>query len=71
MKLDYFYTLKHCRMARVKLSCITGCPGLNFLDQICPKKVYFWSKTEKVNITNELSLFELVKVTTFSLKWQF
>ena len=28
MKLYYFYTLKALWMARVKLRCIMGCPGL-------------------------------------------
>ena len=28
MKLYYFYTSKHCGMARVKSRCIMGCPGL-------------------------------------------
>ena len=40
--------------------------NFKIFDQICPTK-YFWSKTEKVNITNEFCIFELVPVTNFSL----
>ena len=38
-----------------------------FLDQICPKS-YFQSKKEKVRITMELCIFELVLSTKFQLK---
>ena len=38
-----------------------------FLDQICPKS-YFQSKKEKVSITMELCIFELVLSTKFQLK---
>ena len=43
---------------------------LFFFDQICPEN-YFQPKTEKVNITIEFCIFELVKVPYFSLNWQF
>ena len=35
------------------------------------QKACFRSKTEKMNITIELCIFELVQVTNFSLSWQF
>ena len=35
------------------------------------QKEYFQSNTEKVNITIELWIFELVEVPYFSLNWQF
>ena len=47
--------------------------NFDFLDQVCPKKVfpdekeYFWSKIEKVNITIEFCIFELVWVPNFRL----
>ena len=41
-----------------------------FLDQIAQKR-YFWSKTEKVNITIEFCIFELNNVLNFSLNLQF
>ena len=34
-------------------------------------KSYFWSKTEKMNITIESSIFELVEVPNLSLSWKF
>ena len=44
--------------------------NFKFFDQICPKS-YFRSKNEKVNITTEFCVFELVKVANFRLNWQF
>ena len=44
--------------------------NFDFFDQICQTK-YFQSKTEKVNITNEFCISELVLVPNFSLNWQF
>ena len=34
------------------------------------QKGYFWSKTKKVNTTNQFCIFELVSVPNFSLNWQ-
>ena len=51
-------------------------PNFNFDKQFWffgPKisKRYFQSKTEKVNITNELCIFELVLEPNFNFNWQF
>ena len=35
------------------------------------QKGYFWWKTEKVNITIEICLFELVWIPNFNVNWQF
>ena len=35
------------------------------------QKRYFWWKTEKVNITIEICLFELVWIPNFNVNWQF
>ena len=35
------------------------------------QKGYLWSKTEKITIIIEVSIFELVQVPNFSLNWQF
>ena len=35
------------------------------------QKGCFWYKTEKVNITIEFCIFELIQVANFSLNWQF
>ena len=43
---------------------------LNFWTKFT-KDGYFKSKTEKVNITTEFSIFELVYVLNFCLNWQF
>ena len=43
---------------------------LNFWTKFA-QKGSFQSKTEKVNNTNEFSIFELVQVPNFSLNWQF
>ena len=51
------------------LSNFTWTNNFEFLDQICPRKI--WSKTEKLNIIIEFRLFKLVLVPNFSLNWQF
>ena len=43
---------------------------LNFWKNF-PKQGYFQTKTEKINITTELFIFELVQVSNFTLKKQF
>ena len=40
------------------------------MDQICPKR-YFRSKTEKANTAIDFCIFELVKVSNFTLNGQF
>ena len=42
----------------------------NFMDENCLKKVFPIKKIEKVNITIELCIIELVWVPNFSLNWQ-
>ena len=41
------------------------------MDQVCPKRVFFRSKTEKVNTTTEFYMLKLARVLNLSLNWQF
>ena len=43
---------------------------ISFFEQICLTR-YFPLKAEKVNITDDFSIFELVLLTNFSLNWQY
>ena len=46
-------------------------PKNRFFEQNIFKKGFFWSKTEKVNISIEFSTFKLVSVPDFSINRQF
>ena len=51
------YIILHIQISLVQNSAQTD--NFDFLDQICPKR-YFQSKIEKMNITMEFCIFELV-----------
>ena len=68
-KIEYHHWILHIRISlgtifQLKLTILI------FWTKFAQKE-YFHSKTEKVNITTKLYIFELVWVTNFSLNWQF
>ena len=59
----------HHRILHIRISLVSKAlkQTILILEINFPEKGYVRSKTEKMNITTELSIFELVYVTTFSL----